>query len=206
LITVVDYGRGNLFSLGQALQALDAAFVVTSDAEKVRAAEKIVLPGVGAFGDAMKALREQYLVEAIREAAARGVPLLGICLGMQLLASRSEEFGDHEGLNLIPARVRRLPRSAAVGRMRIPNVGWRSITPRTGDPFVGGVRSGEMFYFVHSYTPVPNEPDHVAATSAFNEVEIAAVIRRDQVVGTQFHPEKSAVAGLALLKRFIDHF
>jgi len=203
-VTVVDYGRGNLFSLARALDRVGASHVFTDDPAAVEEAECLILPGVGAFADAMGALGERGLVEPLRRAAASGTPLLGICLGMQVLATRGEEFGAHEGLGLIPGTVRRLPEGdGGPESLRIPNVGWRSLSLRAADPVLEHVDAGTMFYFVHSFAPAVDDPAHVSATVAFNGADIAAVIRRDRVVGTQFHPEKSGPAGLALLHRFV---
>lgn len=205
MIAVVDYGRGNLFSLGQALRHLGAAFEMTGEVAHILAAERVILPGVGAFGDAMAGLKARGLIAPLREVAERGTPLLGICVGMQMLADESEEFGVHEGLGLIPGTVRRLPEGGEkAGAVRIPNVGWRALRPVPGDPFLGDLGEGAMVYFVHSYAPVPHDPGHVTATIAVNGADIAAVIRRDNVVGYQFHPEKSGPMGLALLERFLE--
>lgn len=201
MIVVVDYGRGNLYSLAQALGHLGVEFKTTRDPDHVASAATIILPGVGAFGDAMAELSECALVEPIRDAAARGIPVLGICLGMQLLVDSSEEFGRHVGLSLVPGTVRRLPEE---GPMRIPNVGWRTLHVLRGDPLVDGLEDGAMVYFVHSYAPVLADPGNAVATTPMNGVEIPAVIRRNQVVGYQFHPEKSGPAGLDLLRRFFE--
>jgi len=200
MIAVIDYGRGNMFSIGQALRHLNAEYEITADPARVAAAVRIVLPGVGAFGDAMMALEARGLAAALREAAARGVPMLGICLGMQLLVDGSEEFGTHQGLGLIPGMVRRLPEGDEV---RIPNVGWRRLHTRADDPVLGGLADGTMVYFVHSFAPVPADPDHVAATIAINGAEVAVAIRKGRVMGYQFHPEKSGPAGLDLFDRFL---
>jgi len=147
------------------------------------------------------------LIEPLREVARRGTPLLGICLGMQMLVDRSEEFGPHEGLGLIPGTVKRLPEGDEDSNaVRIPNVGWRPLRPVPGDPFLGDLATGAMMYFVHSYAPVVEDAAHVAATIEVNGVDVAAVIRRGNVVGCQFHPEKSGPAGLDLLRRFLDLF
>ena len=203
-LVVVDYGRGNLFSIGQALDRLSVAHQVSEDPGCVAAASRILLPGVGAFGDAMDGLRSRGLVAPLLEAAKRGVPVLGICLGMELLTSRSEEFGDHDGLGLIPGTVRRLPDEDLSGaETRIPNVGWRRLRVTPGGEFLGLPDDRSMTYFVHSYTPVADDPADVAATIDFNGHDIAAVIRRGAVVGYQFHPEKSADVGLGLIERFL---
>ena len=159
MIAIVDYGRGNLFSLSRALHHVGAEYEVTADPARILGSTGIVLPGVGAFRDAMARLAERGLVEAIRSAASRGVPLLGICLGMQLLFTRSTEFGEHEGINLIPGTVDRLPEGeAGTPSTRIPNVGWRLVTPRAKHPLSNALGAGEMMYFVHSYIPYPEDP------------------------------------------------
>lgn len=200
MIAVVDYGRGNLFSIGQALRHLGAAYSVENLSDNILGAERVILPGVGAFGDAMRTLRERQLVEPLKAVAARGTPLLGICLGMQMLATRSEEFGSHEGLDLIPATVRRLPD----GTIRIPNVGWRSIVPNPENGYLADLATETMVYFVHSLVPLAEASADVAATVAVNGIDAAAVIRRGNVVGYQFHPEKSGAAGFDLIRRFLD--
>jgi glutamine amidotransferase len=206
VLTIVDYGRGNLFSLGATLRHLGVAFAITDEPEKIRNADRIILPGVGAFGDAMQALAGRNLIEPLRQAVEKGTPLLGICLGMQLLASRSEEFGAHEGDGFIPGPVSRLPNGGSADALRIPNVGWRRIDARAEDPFVGDVKEKDMYYFVHSYAPVPDDPDHVSATIPYNGANIPVVIRREKIMGTQFHPEKSGASGFRLLQSFLDRF
>jgi glutamine amidotransferase len=205
MILVLDYGRGNLFSLGEALRHVGADFEVSGDPARVAAAERIVFPGVGAFGDAMEGLRQRGLVGPLKEAAARGVPILGICVGCQLLLSRGEEFGAHEGLDLIPGTVARLPapQPGDPEAIRIPNVGWRRLAVRPGAPVLGDLPDGVMMYFVHSYAPMADDPAHVAATIAVNGREIPVAVHRQNIVGVQFHPEKSGPAGLHLLRRFL---
>lgn len=204
MIAVVDYGSGNLFSIGQALRHLGAAYEITADADHIAAAERVILPGVGAFGHAMDGLRSRGLVDPVRAVAQGGTPLLGICVGMQLLADRSEEFGRHDGLGLIPGTVRRLPEGGdAKDAVRIPNVGWRSLSVAPGDSLLAGTPPGSMVYFLHSFAPEPDEPRHVAATIDVNGANVAAIIRKDNVVGYQFHPEKSGEVGLGLLDRFL---
>lgn len=206
MITVVDYGRGNLFSIGQALRHLGAAFEISSAPDVVAAAERIIFPGVGAFGDAMAGLVERGLVEPLQTAARAGTPMLGICVGCQLMLTRGEEFGDHSGLDLIPGTVARLPapRPDDAAAIRIPNVGWRRLTPR-GDAVVLGVtKPGEMMYFVHSYAPMASDPGTIAATIPVNGRAVPVAIEQGALVGVQFHPEKSGPAGLALLQRFLE--
>lgn len=205
MITIVDYGRGNLFSLSQALRAVGCEHSITQDAGDIVKHETIILPGVGAFGDAMTQLRANGMDEALTRAAASGKRILGICLGMQLLTTRSEEFGDHNGLNLIGGEVLRLPGPdrKAMDFDRVPNTGWRRVKLRdrvlslchsSGDPY---------YYFVHSYGVRCTENADVAATITVNNEEISAIVGRGNIWGFQFHPEKSGLAGLALLKYFV---
>ncbi len=205
MIVVVDYGRGNLFSLGQALRHLGFEHRVTDKPAEVESADRIVFPGVGAFGDAMRGLQDRKLVEPLLAAAAGGIPILGICVGCQLMLSRGEEFGNHQGLGLIPGVVSRLPdpRPNDPAAIRIPNVGWRALDIRPGRQLFGDMPQRQMFYFVHSYAPRPEIDAHVAATIAVNGEDIPVVIERDNIVGVQFHPEKSGPAGLAMLARFL---
>ena len=206
MITVVDYGRGNLFSIGQALRHLGAAFEVSSAPDAVIAAERIIFPGVGAFGDAMAGLRERGLVEPLKAAARAGTPILGICVGCQLMLSRGEEFGDHPGLDLIPGTVARLPapRADDTAAIRIPNVGWRRLDTRADAVVLGAVAADEMMYFVHSYAPMASDPATIAATIVVNGASVPVAIRQGALLGVQFHPEKSGPAGLALLQRFLE--
>ena len=204
MITVVDYGRGNLFSIGQALRHLGAAFEISSAPEAVAVANRIIFPGVGAFGDAMTGLRERGLVEPLKAAARAGTPILGICVGCQLMLTRGEEFGDYAGLDLIPGTVSRLPapRSDDAAAIRIPNVGWRRLD-RHGDAVVlGAIGPEDMMYFVHSYAPMASDPATIAATIPVNGHAVPVAIEQGALVGVQFHPEKSGPAGLQLLKRF----
>ena len=199
MIVVIDYGRGNLFSIEQALRHLGAEYTVSGNPADILGADRLILPGVGAFGDAMATLFRSGLVEPIRRKVAEGTPLLGICLGMQLLFERSEEFGDHAGLALLRGAVAPLPG----GTMRIPNVGWRALAPNAANPFLGDADPGTMVYFVHSLVPRPCDPTAIAATIVFNGQDVAIAVAQDNVMGFQFHPEKSGPAGLALLARFL---
>lgn len=202
MITVVDYGRGNLFSTGQALRHLDVPYEITADADAVERAERIVLPGVGAFGDCMDGLRTRGLIEPLTRAAARGVPMLGICVGAQVMLEAGEEFGHHDGLGLISGTVRRLPEgNGGPDAIRIPNVGWRAL--RTYGGFLDGTPADAMVYFVHSYAPFVADGGDVTATIAVNGADVPVAFRRGNVVGFQFHPEKSGPVGLGLIKRFV---
>ena len=201
MITVVDYGRGNLYSLSHALSHIGIGHAVSERPEDILAASAIILPGVGAFADAMDELDQRSLVAPLQDAAGRGVPLLGICLGMQILAATSEEFGRRNGLGIIPGSVRALPEPDDGGGIRIPNVGWRRLALHQEDPLYHGMQEGVMAYFVHSYGFFP-EGDAVMATSEVNGLSVPAIVRRRHVVGCQFHPEKSGPVGLEMLHNF----
>ena len=203
MITVIDYGRGNLFSLDQALKKIGVESERVHSGDGLAAATKLILPGVGAFGDAMQGLTERGLVGPIHDAVARGVPMLGICVGMQLLFTKGEEFGVHDGLNLVPGTVKRLPDSDDKDADRIPNVGWRKLHAGPAADALG-VKTGGEFYFVHSFAPVVDDASDVAGTITFNGREVAIAVARGNVGGVQFHPEKSGEAGLAFLKNFAD--
>lgn len=205
MIAVIDYGCGNLFSIGQALQTLNIKYSITDDPSVVAKAEKIILPGVGAFGDAMKRLRLSSMDVAILDAVADAKQILGICLGMQLLATRSDEFGDHEGLDLIRGHVGRLqlPSSGAEGHTRIPNMGWRRVVATNGCDLLNGIKDNPYFYFVHSYAMRCVDNEDIAGVISVNGENVTAIVSRDNVWGFQFHPEKSGPAGLKLLDRFI---
>jgi glutamine amidotransferase len=185
MLTVVDYGRGNLYSISQALRHLAIPHTFGHTATDIERASRILLPGVGAFGDAMHTLRARGLVEPLRDVARSGRPFVGICLGMQLLATVGTEFGVHDGLDLIKGRVERLP--ANMGR--VPNVGWRAITIRDTVRWV---------YFVHSYMLVPRDSSVVMALASFGTTTFPAMVRSGSITGLQFHPEKSGRDGLAL--------
>jgi glutamine amidotransferase len=205
MICVVDYGRGNLFSLGEALRHVGADFRISTRGEDVTAAEKILLPGVGAFGDCMFGLRERDLIGPLKEAAARQTPILGICVGCQVLLSEGEEFGAHKGLDIVRGAVRRLPppRKGDPDAVRIPNVGWHRVEFVPGDPTFDAIGPESTLYFVHSYAPVPELAEAVTATIVVNGKRVPVAVRHGEIEGFQFHPEKSGSAGLALLRRFI---
>lgn len=204
MIAVIDYGRGNMFSVGQALRYLGWDFSTVSRPEQLAGARCIILPGVGAFGDAMTALNSCGLVEPLRRQAREGVPFLGICLGMQVLADYGEEFGRHQGLGLIPGVVRRLEslQTGAEGSCRIPNVGWRRVNGRAGE--FGAALDDGMFYFNHSYAMDTSDPTDVTATIVINGRVVPAAVTRGNVHGVQFHPEKSGPVGLRFLRRFLE--
>ena len=192
MIAVVDYGVGNLFSLSSSLASVGAHAVVTGDADAIRSAEKIILPGVGAFADAAKKLRESGLFSVIREEARGGKPLLGICLGMQLLFEKSYEFGEHDGLSLIPGAVRPIAEKIPAG-LKLPHIGWNALCfQKGGHPLFQYIKNGDFVYFVHSYSAstarlIPLRRRTATATAA---------VARNNVIGCQFHPEKSGDVGL----------
>lgn len=206
-VTVIDYGIGNLFSVQRSLEHCGATVTVSADPATILASSRLVLPGVGAFGNAMAALAERNLVEPIREVAASGKPLMGICLGMQLLLSESEEFGRTEGLNLIPGRVVAVPDHDIDGQpLKIPHIGWNALVPCTSEgwqhPLLKDNRAGDAMYFVHSFMAIPDDPASRLADCHYGGNAISAIIGRGNVFGCQFHPEKSGEAGLRLIKAF----
>jgi glutamine amidotransferase len=198
MIVIIDYGVGNLRSVQKALEHVGAAAVVADDPRSLDRADGIVLPGVGAFGDGMDHLRARGWAAPVREKAAAGVPLLGICLGMQLLFEESDEMGHHTGLGLLPGRVVRF----AEGDLKVPHVGWNQLQVRQG-ALLAGIPSGAYAYFVHSYYVQPEADEDVLATTEYG-IEFAAVVGRGTVLGAQFHPEKSQEVGLRLLRNFAE--
>lgn len=199
MIAIIDYGMGNLRSVQKALESLSHEALITDDPARLREATHVILPGVGAFGDAMERLRATGLDRAVRELADAGKPLLGICLGMQLLFESSTEGGYHEGLGLIPSAIVRFP--ADMG-LKVPHMGWNSLTPRAGCPLYAGVEKKPYVYFVHSYYAAEISDAWTAATCEYG-VTFTAAVQRGNVFGTQYHPEKSSAAGLAMLKNFV---
>ncbi len=199
MIGIIDYGVGNLFSLKSSFAAIGQACVVTGDPEKIRSADKLVLPGVGAFEDAANKLRDSGLFDLVIGEAKRGKPLLGICLGMQLLFEKSFEYGEHAGLGLIPGSVVPIADFITPG-LKIPHIGWNAIEYRNPSPVYAGVPEGSHVYFVHSY--------HAAGCDAFVTAvteyggALTASVGRGNVIGCQFHPEKSGPVGLRILRNF----
>lgn len=201
-VVVVDYGLGNMHSVIKALRHQGADVLVTESPADVRAADRLVVPGVGAFADGMAGLRKRSLIEPLLEFIATGRPFLGICVGMQVLLSESEEFGHHAGLGVIEGTVERIPK--APGR-KVPHIGWNRITAASswvGTP-LEPLEPGTMLYFVHSYTAVPARPEHRLADADYLGHRVSAAIRKDNVVGVQFHPEKSGPPGLVVLARYL---
>lgn len=200
MTAIVDYGVGNLFSLRSSLRSLGLETEVTGQAERLRAADRIILPGVGAFGDARAKL--DALVPVLLEEAERK-PLLGICLGMQLLFDRGFEYGEHPGLGLIPGEVAFLGEDLEDGTLKIPHMGWNSLEIGKDDPLFRYFRNGEYVYYVHSFY-ARSCRDSTLGVSHYGALAVTGAVRRGNVWGTQFHPEKSGDAGLRLLRAFAE--
>jgi glutamine amidotransferase len=209
MIALVDYGIGNLRSVQKALEHVGADVVVTDEPAVILAADKVVLPGVGAFGDGMRGLAARGLVAVIRTVAAHGAPLLGICVGMQLLFETGEEMGEHAGLGLLPGRVRRFPvgqsslTPSPTPNLKVPQTGWNQIEPAADSPLLRGLPAGAYAYFNHSYFCAARPEDTLAVTDYGGAY--ASVVGRGRLYGIQFHPEKSQQVGLWLLKNFVEH-
>ena len=201
MIAIVDYGVGNLFSLCSSLEFIGAEAVVTPNADEIRAADKIILPGVGAFSDAAEKLRRSGLDSVIKEEAEGGKPIMGICLGMQLLFEESHEYGVHKGLSLLKGRV--IPIEGYVASdLKIPHIGWNALHFQRKHPLFKYVNEGDCVYFVHSY--FANEcDDSLIATSEYGR-ELTAAVAKGNVMGCQFHPEKSGEVGLNILRGFCE--
>ncbi len=201
MIAIIDYGVGNLFSLAHSVKTVGGDAVVTGDAQAILSADHVLLPGVGAFGDAARKLRQTGLDAVVKKAAARGTPIMGICLGMQLLLDRSFEFGQHEGLGLIPGEVR--PISEVIpADLKIPHIGWNALIDVKPHPIFASVKPGDCVYFVHSYYGAKCG-DAVIANAEYG-APLTAAVARGNVAGCQFHPEKSGDVGLGILKSFIN--
>ena len=202
MIAIVDYGVGNLFSLSSSLKALGLETEITRDAEKLRDADRIILPGVGAFGDAKAKLDDTGLVPVLLEEAERK-PFLGICLGMQLLFDRGFEYGEHPGLGLVPGQVVDLHDDLEDKSLKVPHMGWNSLQIVKDDPLFKYFKDGEYVYYVHSFY-AKDCAASTLGTSRYGNVAVTGVVRNGNVWGTQFHPEKSGDAGLRLLRAFAE--
>jgi len=207
-VTVVDYGMGNLFSIRRAFEHCGAEIELTRSAYEIIGADRLVLPGVGAFADGMEGLKKLGLIEPIKEFASLGRPVLGICLGMQMLMSASEEFGRHQGLDIFPGVVSPVPPTCPDGRThKIPHIGWNELTKSDGTVWEGTILSDlnemDSAYFVHSYTAIPDNPSHRLADCSYGGCLVSAVIRSGVVYGCQFHPEKSGNVGLKIVRAFL---
>lgn len=199
MVAIVDYGVGNLFSLECSLNAIGAEVVITADPAALKAADQIILPGVGAFEDAAKKLRDTGLDVVLKELAAAGKPLMGICLGMQMLFEKSYEYGEHEGLGLIPGQVVSME-GVIPADLKIPHIGWNALKFTKESPIFAGIQNEDCVYFVHSYYAANCDAD-VIATAEYG-AELTAAVAKGNVFGCQFHPEKSGTVGLAILKAF----
>ena len=203
-VTVVDYGVGNLLSVTRALEHCGAQVTLESSPLFLVKAERLVLPGVGAFGNGMAELRHRDLVDAVRTVAASGRPMLGICLGMQMLLDGSDEFGASAGLGLIPGWVRKLPEQPGI---KMPHIGWSAIRAPQGTSWKGAlledVPPGREMYFVHSFHAEPTDPAHRLAETRYGDYAYCSVVKKDNITGCQFHPEKSGEMGLGIIRSFL---
>ncbi|MBF0117351.1 MAG: imidazole glycerol phosphate synthase subunit HisH [Desulfobacterales bacterium] len=212
VVTIVDYGAGNLFSVVRAFRYLGATVVITADPKATIKASKIILPGVGAFGAAMEAMRSRGLDEAVCAFAAKGKPILGICLGMQLLFESSVEFGFHKGLALAKGSVKKIDllKNNDSYNIKVPHIGWNSVLSNVekdhyeSNPLMKSVSNGSFFYFVHSYVVNPVDMQTVIATTTYGQQCFCSVFNRNNIFGCQFHPERSGEVGLKVYKNFLD--
>jgi imidazole glycerol-phosphate synthase subunit HisH len=207
MIAIIDYGMGNLRSVQKGFERMGHEAVVTSDAKTILSASKVVLPGVGAFPDCMRNLREYGLIDAVHKSISSGKPFLGICLGLQLLFTESEEFGISKGLDIIKGRVVRFKGPAfynpqsTIDNLKVPHMGWNSISIKRRPPALQDVPEGSHVYFVHSFHVVPEDKGVIATTTPYG-FEFVSSIWKDNIFASQFHPEKSQSVGLSILKRF----
>lgn len=209
-ITIIDYGVGNILSVMRAFEQCGAEPQLTLSAKEIKDADYLVLPGVGAFGDGMAALKSHGYEDPIKEFMLKGRPFLGICLGMQMMLGLSEEFGSYEGLGIIPGKVRLIPGMTKDGRAhKVPHIGWNKLVPAPAgaawkNTILKDVEPGSSVYFVHSFTADPKDPNHRLADCYYDDSLISAAIHKDQFFGCQFHPEKSGAIGLGILNSFIN--
>ncbi|AMV73569.1 imidazole glycerol phosphate synthase subunit HisH [Desulfuromonas carbonis] len=203
-IVIIDYGMGNLRSAQKSFERVGYAAQLSSDPADIARADKLVLPGVGAFRDCIGNLRAGGFVAPLKAHVAAGKPLLGICVGLQLLFTESEEFGRHQGLGIIPGRVVRFP--AGMQRdgeeLKVPHMGWNDLQIRRPAPIFQGIEDGSFVYFVHSYYAIPDDPALVAAEATYGEITFCAAVWQGNVMATQFHPEKSQGVGLEIVRNF----
>ena len=199
MIAIIDYDAGNVKSVEKALQYLGEEAVITRDRDEILKSDKVILPGVGAFGDAMEKLKQYGLVETIHEVVDRQIPFLGICLGLQLMFESSEEAPGVEGLGLLPGKILRIPKKDG---MKIPHMGWNDLKIKEGSKLFAGLEEDPYVYFVHSFYLQAEDPSIVAATTEYG-VTIHASVEKDHIFACQFHPEKSSTVGLQILRNFI---
>ncbi|WP_207941028.1 imidazole glycerol phosphate synthase, glutamine amidotransferase subunit [Enterococcus sp. DIV2402] len=204
MIAIIDYGVGNLFSLSRSLEYLGIESTITNDLEQLKAADQIILPGVGAFGDAIQKLREHQLEEPIKQLVKDGKPLMGICLGMQLLFEKSTEFGEHRGLGLLSGEIVSLKEMLQDKNLtlKVPHIGWNELLVKKESVLLKNFSVGEQVYYVHSFYAT-NCDDSLVATSEYG-IEVPGLVQKGNVYGAQFHPEKSGTVGLQMLKAFSE--
>jgi glutamine amidotransferase len=200
-IVMIDYGASNIRSAQKAFEHVGASITLTADPQIVRQAHKLVLPGVGAFGAGMEALKTRELDSAVCDRVHAGIPLLGICLGMQFLFENSDEMGHHTGLGLIPGHVTRF--ELPDPNLKVPHMGWNQIEHKENHPLLSGVSDGAFAYFVHSYYCVPNDAEDIVARTNYGHT-FTSIVTRDNVYGIQFHPEKSQHVGLQILRNYVE--
>ncbi len=207
-ITIVDYDCGNLLSVSRAVEYCGGEVEMTQDSDRIAGAQRLILPGVGAFGRALAVLKERGLIEAVRHFVGSGRPFLGICVGMQAMMDYSEEFGRHQGFGFVAGKVSPIPITGADGeRHPVPHIGWSAlIEPDQGWEHtpLKGLKDGTAVYFVHSYAAEPSDPADIGATCDYDGRSITAVVARDNMTGCQFHPEKSGPAGLHIMQNFMS--
>ncbi|MBW4055294.1 MAG: imidazole glycerol phosphate synthase subunit HisH [Proteobacteria bacterium] len=205
MIAIIDYGMGNLRSVQKGFEKIGSEAVITDDPQVILRAERIVLPGVGAFRDCMHNLEQGGFVEPILQVIAEGRPFLGICVGMQLLFTDSVEFGLYSGLNVIPGHVLRFPAQMTVAgeKLKVPHMGWNQLSFKQQPPAFNGIADGSNVYFVHSYYVHPDDSSVIATTTDYG-IEFCSAVWKDNIIATQFHPEKSQAIGLQILKNFAE--
>ena len=204
-VTIIDYGMGNLLSVCRAFEHVGATVILSSNPEDIRQTTHLVLPGVGAFGDGMAELKRRGLIEPIKQCTHDGIPLLGICLGAQMLLDVSEEFGSHQGLGLIHGEVRAVPPTGINGpALKVPHVGWADLESEHNHPLLIGLPAHSAVYFVHSFQGHPSDEHDLIGYCDFGGHRLSAIIGHGQVTGCQFHPEKSGPVGLGILKNFLE--
>lgn len=202
-IAIIDFKLSNLYSVAHACEYVGLDATITSDPQDIKNADSLILPGVGAFADAMKNLKNLGLVDPILNHVTQKKPFMGVCLGMQLLFESSEEFGNHKGLGVFPGKVVKFPDQNPAGKnIRVPHIGWDKISIRKKSPIFKGFKDGDFMYFVHSYFVKTNSSDIIAATTDYDGVEFVSAVARDNVFAVQFHPEKSGIKGPLLYSNF----
>jgi imidazole glycerol-phosphate synthase subunit HisH len=204
-VTIVDYGRGNLLSVGRAFEQAGADITITDDTGAIADASRLVVPGVGAFGDAMAELSARNLTGALKAYAETGRPMFGVCVGMQILFDSGEEFGEHAGLGLLPGRVTSIAGRSEM-RLKIPHIGWNRLIPAAewDGTILSGLGDDPYCYFVHSFAVVEDSADDLLSQTAYGDISLTAAVRRGNIWGCQFHPEKSGPTGLKIISNFLE--